>query len=63
MSIRYSEDEIARMLAEEKPLPDGYRSRMQLRDKRGHKERELEVVGASGNTYKVILRQDRKSVV
>jgi len=57
MPAKYSDSEIARMIEERKPLPDNYRSRVQLRDKRGHKERELDVTGESGTQYRLILRQ------
>ena len=58
MPTKYSDEEIAQMIAERKPLPDNYRSRVQLRDKRGHKERELDVAGESGAQYRLILRQN-----
>ncbi len=45
------------MIEERKPLPDNYRSRVKLRDKRGHKGRELDVPGVSGSQYRLILRQ------
>jgi hypothetical protein len=45
------------MIEERKPLPDNYRARVQLRDKRGHKERELDVTGENGTQYRLILRQ------
>ena len=45
------------MIEECKPLPDNYGSRIKLRDKRGHKERELDVAGADGTQYRLILRQ------
>ena len=57
MPAKYSDSEIARMIEEPKPLPDNYRSRVQLRNKRGHKERELDVVGEEGTPYRLILRQ------
>lgn len=57
MPTKYSDSEIARMIEERKPLPDNYRQRVQLRDKRGHKERELDVTGEAGTHYRVILRQ------
>ena len=57
MSAKFSDAEIAWMVAERKPLPDNYRSRVQLRDKRGHKERELDLTGADGTEYRLILRQ------
>lgn len=57
MPAKYSDAEIAEMIAERKPLPQDYRSRVQLRDKRGHKERELEVMGERKTQYRLILRQ------
>lgn len=57
MPAKYSDTEIARMIGERKPLPDSYRARIQLRNKRGHKERELDVTGDSGTQYRLILRQ------
>ena len=45
------------MIQERKPLPDNYRNRIQLRDKRGHKERELDVTGEKGTQFRLILRQ------
>ncbi len=58
MPAKYSDNEIAQMIQERKPLPDNYNERVQLRDKRGHKERELDVVGESGTKYRIILRQN-----
>ena len=45
------------MIEECKPLPVNYPSRVQLREKCGHKERELDVVGKHGTPYRLILRQ------
>ena len=57
MPVKYSDVEIAQMIQERKTLPDNWRARVQLRDKRGHKERELDVTGEAGTQYRVILRQ------
>jgi hypothetical protein len=57
MSARYTDEEIHQMLNEQKPLPENYHSRFQFREKRGHKERELDIKGVSGNPYRLILRQ------
>lgn len=57
MSAKYSDLEIALMIQERKPLQDGFHARIQLRDKRGHKERELDVKGENGNLYRLVLRQ------
>ena len=45
------------MIAERKPLPDNFMSRVHLQNKRGHKERQLDVVGENGTQYCLILRQ------
>lgn len=57
MPAKYSDSEIDRMIKERKPLLDNYRSHVQLRNKRGHKERELDVAGKNGTQYRLILRQ------
>ncbi len=57
MSIRYTDAEINEMLEERKHLPLEYKTKMKLRIKRGHKERELDVKGELGNSYRIILRQ------
>ena len=57
MAAKYSDEEIAQMITERKPLPEDYRSRVQLHEKRGHKERELDIVGEHGHPYRLILRQ------
>ncbi len=38
MAARFSDQEIDRMIQELKPLPGNYRSKIQLREKRGHME-------------------------
>ncbi|WHZ28147.1 MAG: hypothetical protein OJF51_002945 [Nitrospira sp.] len=57
MAIRLNDAEISRLLAERKPLPPDYRERIQTKPKRGHKERELDVKGADGSEFRLILRQ------
>ena len=57
MAAKYSDEDIAGFLRERKPLPEDYRNRIQLRQKRGHKERELNVTGVDGNEFRLVLRQ------
>jgi hypothetical protein len=57
MAIILSDKEIADLVQERKPLPEGYRAKMQMRAKTGHKERELDVKGDGGNEFRLILRQ------
>ena len=58
MSIKYTDDEISKLIAERKPLETNFYSRIRLRDKRGHKEQELDVKGLNNNEFKLILRQN-----
>jgi hypothetical protein len=57
MAIVFSDLEIAELIQERKPLPTDYRKRLQTREKSGHKERELSVVGSNGHEFQIILRQ------
>jgi len=57
MSIIFSDHDIAVLLREKKTLPVDYRTRIQVRPKRGHKERELDIKGAEGSDFRFILRQ------
>ena len=52
-----SDHDIELLLKEIKPLPEDYRSKIQIRPKRGHKERELDVQGVNGSDFQLILRQ------
>jgi hypothetical protein len=57
MAILLTDTDISRLLLERKPLPTDYRARLQLRPKRGHKERELGVTGTADSHFHIILRQ------
>jgi hypothetical protein len=57
MAAKYSDHDIMTMIQEQKPLAEDFQNQLQLRDKRGHKERELGVQGADGNQFRLILRQ------
>lgn len=59
MAVRYSDSEIAALIAERKALPQDWRARVQLRSKRGHKERDLDIEGGGSSEFRVILRQNR----
>ena len=63
MAVEYSDEEIEGLVKERKPLPPDYRKRIELRPKRGHKERELDVVGANGNEFRLILRQSASNPI
>ena len=57
MPVRFNDSQIAALIIEAKPLPSDYLSRMTTKPKRGHREQELDVVGAGSNEFQVILRQ------
>ena len=57
MSLFLTDPQIQSLLGEAKPLPANWRSRMKLKPKRGHKERELDIQGADGSKFRIILRQ------
>jgi len=57
MPILLSDADIAGLLTERKPLPEYYQSRLQLRAKSGHKERELDTKGLVGSDFQFIIRQ------
>jgi hypothetical protein len=52
-----SDQDIERFVKEKKPLPADYRAKIQVKPKRGHKERELDIKGEDGNDFRLILRQ------
>ena len=57
MAARFSDQQIDAFVRERKPLPEDYRTRVRLREKRWHKESELEIAGANGNLFRLIFRQ------
>ena len=63
MAVRYTDDDIERLLRERKPLPDGYRQRLKVRDKNRQMERQLDVIGDGGNEFCIILRQTKFNVL
>ena len=54
----YTDHEIDALVQESKPLPSGWRDRIRMTPKRGHQERHLEVTGAAGSMFCLILRQN-----
>lgn len=57
MPVKLSDQDIDKLIAEKKPLPAGLQSAATLRPKRGHREREFDLVGAGGSQFRLILRQ------
>jgi hypothetical protein len=54
---RHSDEEIARLVMERKPLSPDYHRRLCLRPKRGHKERDIDIQGDRGNKFRLVLGQ------
>ena len=59
MAKTYSNQEIAALLQERKPLPTDRRERIHLLRKCGHNERHLELTGDSENLFRLILRRNQ----
>ncbi len=57
MPVRLTDAEIAALLAEIKQLPADWQARFATRVKAGHRERDVEVVGADGSEFVVNVRQ------
>jgi len=57
MPVQLTDAEIAELIVERKRLPEDYRSRIQVKPKRGHKERELDLIGESGSEFRIVIRQ------
>jgi len=54
-----SDDEIAELWAEPKPMPDNWERRLAPQEKsnRQHRERDLRLTGNAGHEFRVVLRQ------
>lgn len=57
MAAQLTDAEIAQLLAESKPLAADFRAKLVTRPKRGHTERDLDVPGADGGDFRLVLRQ------
>jgi hypothetical protein len=63
LSTLLTDEDIAKLIAERKQLPASYTSKLGLREKRGHKERELDITGDNGSTFRLILRQSSLNIL
>ncbi len=63
MAATFSDQDIDHFIREPKPLPEGYRTSVRLKDKRGHKEQEIDIAGALGNQFRLILRQSNFNIL
>ena len=57
MPARLSDTEIDALIKEGKVLPPDYRQKLVVKQKHGHKERELTVSAQSGRSFRIILRE------
>ena len=63
MPLTYSDDDIAELLGEGKPLPPDWRTRIRPRPKRGHNERDLSFTGSDGSNFRLIVRTSLLNVL
>lgn len=63
MSTLLTDTDIAKLIAERKQLPASYTAKLGLKEKRGHKERELDITGDDGSSFRLILRQSSLNIL
>jgi hypothetical protein len=63
LTVLFTDAEIDALIQEAKPLGPGYLSKVRLKPKRGHKERELDLIGVNGSEFRLVLRQSMLNVL
>ncbi len=63
MAITFTDQEVDSLVREPKRLPASWRVRAQMVLKRGHRERQLDLVGDLGSEFRVVLRQSTLNVL
>lgn len=63
MPLQLTEEKISALLAESKHLPERYWEKFQPKPKRGHDERELDLVGSNGSEFRLIFRKATLNVL
>lgn len=63
MAVLLMDEDIARLLAESKPLPADFRKRIVSKAKRGHKESDLVIHGEGGSEFRLTVRQASANVL
>ena len=58
MSVRLTDEQIAALIAEPKPLPEDWRLHMRETRKRGSRERQIDITGREGSAFRIVLRQN-----
>lgn len=57
MSVLYTDEEIAKLLAEIKPLPVDYLGQLKMKPRHGNLLADLDVTGADGSEFRIMMRQ------
>ncbi len=57
MPAQLSDSEVQTLLAEAKPLPPDFEVRLRPKPKSGHEEAEIDVTGAGGSVFRLIIRR------
>lgn len=57
MTIVITDIEISELISEVKPLPSNFTKAFKFRNKRGHREFNLDVIGESGSQFRLLVRQ------
>ncbi len=57
MAVRLTDQEIDDLVREPKLLPGDFSTKVRLRPKRGHRERQLDIKSTAGHEFRLILRQ------
>ena len=55
----YHDQEIDALIKEPKSAPSDWHDQIHLKPKRGHSEQQVEVIGDTGNRFRLIFRQNR----
>ncbi len=63
MTVRYTDQQIASFLSEQKALPENWQARARMSRKRKHKERHIDIEGADGSEFRIILKQSEVNVL
>lgn len=58
MPAKYSDAEIQEMLDERKTVTSSHSIITRLKQKRAHRQREIDITGAEGHNFRLILRQN-----
>lgn len=63
MPVVYTDDEIQALVAERKSVVGDWNRRVVLRQKRGHREGLIDLVGEKNNEFRILLRRSKFNVL